>query len=53
MTIHLKVVIVAASNDDIVDLEDHSTKLGSKQELLALRDERVDDEVLFHICDAC
>lgn len=45
----LEVVIVAASNDHIINLEDHSTELGSEEELLAFRDKRINDEVLLHV----
>lgn len=47
----LEFVLVAAGHNDVVDLEDHAAQLGGEQELLALGDERVDDEVLLHVCE--
>ena len=41
---HLELAFLAAGDDDIVDLEHHAAQLGGEQELLALGDERVDDE---------
>jgi hypothetical protein len=46
----LELALVAAGDDDIVDLEHHPAQLGGEQELLALGDERVDDEGGFHVC---
>lgn len=41
---HLELAFIAAGDNDIVDLEHHAAQLGGEQELLALGDERVDDE---------
>jgi hypothetical protein len=47
---NLELAFVAAGDNDVVDLEHHAAKLGGEQELLALRDERVDDEGGLHVC---
>jgi len=46
---HLKVVVIAASNNDIVHLEHHAAELRGQEKLRALRDQRVDNEVLLHV----
>ena len=46
----LELALVAASDDDVVDLEHHAAQLGGEQELLAPGDERVDDEGGLHVC---
>lgn len=46
----LEVLLLAARNDDVVDLQHHAAELGSEQELLALGDEGIDDEVVLHVC---
>ena len=47
---HLEVVLVASSNDDVVDLEYHAAKLCGQEKLLSLGDQGVDNEVFPHVC---
>jgi len=47
---NLELALVGASDNNVVDLEHHTAKLGGEQELLALGDERVDDEGGLHVC---
>ena len=46
---YLELALLAAGDNDVVDLEHHAAELGGEQELLALGDERVDDEVGLHV----
>jgi hypothetical protein len=46
----LELVLVATSDDHVVHLENHSTQLGSQEQLLTLTNEWVNDKVLPHIC---
>ena len=48
---HLELALLAAGDNDVVDLEHHAAELGGEQELLALGDERVDDESGLHVCE--
>lgn len=47
--IHLKVVVIRASDNHIVDFEHHAAELCGEQELLTLGDQRIDDEVFLHV----
>jgi hypothetical protein len=49
-SINLELAIVGTSDNNVVDLKNHAAKLSGEQELLTLGDERVDDEVVFHVC---
>jgi hypothetical protein len=46
----LEVVLVISGNDDIVYLQDHATQLRGQQQLLAFSDERINNEMLSHVC---
>jgi hypothetical protein len=50
MQLILKVILVVSSNDDIIYLQHHTTKLCGQQQLLALADERINNKMLAHIC---
>ncbi|KAH3683013.1 hypothetical protein WICPIJ_006017 [Wickerhamomyces pijperi] len=43
---------VFTTDDDIVDLQDHSCQLRSQQQLLLLTDQRIDNEQLLHVVAA-
>lgn len=45
----LVVLVVAAGDDDVVYFQHHAAELGGEEELLALGDEGVDDEVVAHV----
>jgi len=46
----LEIVLITACHDHVVNFQHHSAQLRRKQELLSLRDQRVDDEVFSHVC---
>jgi hypothetical protein len=50
MQVFLEVIFVVSSNDDVVYLQHHPTKLRGQQQLLALADEWINYEMLSHIC---
>ena len=46
----LELVLIVSGNDDIVDFQHHATQLRGQQQLLAFSNERIDDEMLSHVC---
>lgn len=49
----LVVLVVAAGDDDVVYFQHHAAELGGEEELLALGDEGVYDEVVAHVSERC
>lgn len=47
--LHLEIIVVTSSDDDIVHLQYHAAKLGREEQLLSLANKRIDHEVLPHI----
>lgn len=45
----LRLIIISAGDNDIVDLENHSGQLGGQQQLLSLSNQRIHHKVLSHV----
>ncbi len=46
----LKLIIVAAGYDDIVDFENHAAQLRGEKKLLSFANQGIYDEVFSHVC---